>query len=254
MHLLPVLALCLLPLRLAACEIALVMAVDVSGSVDPQEYDIQMRGLAAALRDGAVAGALAEGRAQVALVQWSGSSRQQVTLPWREIASFADAEALAAEVEQAPRAWRHFSTAIGEALRAAAALFAQVPDCRRRVIDLSGDGASNEGPEPAGQKPALTALGIVVNALAIEGQELDVTALSVQGVDPDLTGYYFENVIHGPGAFVATAKSFADYPDRIRQKLLREITRQTAAAQAPAQAATTLPVSIPAERMQVPRR
>ncbi|SMX47283.1 DUF1194 domain-containing protein [Maliponia aquimaris] len=237
MRLLPILVLCLLPLRLAACEIALVLAVDVSGSVDVQEYDIQMQGLAAALRDGAVVGALVEGRARVALLQWTGNSRQQVTLPWREIASFAEAEALARDIETAPRAWRHFSTAIGEALRAAIALFAEVPDCRRRVIDLSGDGLSNEGPEPATLKPALGAQGIVVNALAIEGAEADLTA------------YFYENVIHGPGAFVATANGYADYPRRIRQKLLREITKQTAAGATPAP-----PGSIPAERMQTPQR
>jgi hypothetical protein len=108
-------ALCIVPLRLWACEIALVLAVDVSGSVDAKEYDLQMRGLALALRDGAVSEALVSSRAQVALVQWTGSSRQQVALPWREIRSFADTEALAVAVTEAPRAWRHFSTAIGAA-------------------------------------------------------------------------------------------------------------------------------------------
>jgi Ca-activated chloride channel family protein len=207
---------CIVPLRLWACEIALVLAVDVSGSVDAKEYDLQMRGLALALRDGAVSEALVSSRAQVALVQWTGSSRQQVALPWREIRSFADTEALAVAVTEAPRAWRHFSTAIGEALRASAKLFDQVPQCARHVIDLSGDGYSNEGPNPASIKPALVAQGITVNALAIEG-----------AVD-DLTAYFFENVIVGHGAFVATAKGYPDYPDRIRQKLLRELVEQTA--------------------------
>lgn len=216
MRLLTILAACVLPARLMACEIALVLAVDVSGSVDAQEYDIQMQGLALALRDGAVAEALVRGKARVALVQWTGSTRQQVTIPWREIRDFDAAGALAAEIAVTPRAWRHFSTAIGEALRTSAALFDQLPDCRRRVIDLSGDGYSNEGPDPATLKPHLRARNITVNALAIEGAE------------EDLTGYFYENVIAGPGAFVATANGYADYPDRIRQKLLRELTRQTA--------------------------
>lgn len=208
-------ATCLAPLRLAACEVALVLAVDVSGSVDPQEYDIQMQGLALALRDGAVSEALVRGGAHVALLQWTGSSRQQVTLPWREIRSFDDSDALADEIAGAPRAWRNYSTAIGEALRVAADLFDEVPQCRRHVIDLSGDGLSNEGPEPASQRARLTARGITVNALAIEGAE------------DDLTAYFYENVIMGTGAFVATAAGYDDYPDRIRQKLLREVTKQT---------------------------
>lgn len=216
MRLFPVLAVCLLPMRLAACEVALVLAVDVSGSVDVQEYRIQMQGLAAALRDGAVAEALVRGKVRVSLVQWTGSSRQQVTIPWRKIAGFNDTETLAAEIAASPRAWRHFSTAIGEALGASAALFGDTPDCRRHVIDLSGDGVSNEGPDPATVKPDLRSLNVTVNALAIEGTE------------DDLTAYFYENVITGPGAFVATANGYADYPDRIRQKLLRELTRQTA--------------------------
>ncbi|MGP6088161.1 DUF1194 domain-containing protein [Antarctobacter jejuensis] len=216
MRLLTLLICFLFPMRLAACEVALVLAVDVSGSVDPHEYRIQMQGLATALRDSAVAEALVRGKARVSLVQWTGSSRQQVTIPWREIGGFKDTEALAAEIAAAPRAWRHFSTAIGEALRTSATLFQTTPQCRRRVIDLSGDGLSNEGPEPQSLKPLLRALNITVNALAIEGAE------------HDLTGYFYENVITGPGAFVATADGYADYPDRIRQKLLRELTRQTA--------------------------
>lgn len=192
------------------------LAVDVSGSVDHREYAIQMQGLALALRDGAVSEALVRARAQVALVQWTGASRQQVTLPWREIAGFDASDRLARDIAEAPRAWRNFSTAVGEALEASADLFAQVPHCERRVIDLSGDGISNEGPDPINSRARLTRERITVNALAIEGEE------------DDLTGYFFENVIWGPGAFVATANGFEDYPPRIRQKLLRELTRQTA--------------------------
>lgn len=212
-----ILFLCVMPFRLLGCDVALVLAVDVSGSVDAQEYKIQMQGLARALQDGAVSEALVKGRAQVALVQWTGTSRQQVTLPWREIDSFADAAALADDVAQAPRAWRHFSTAIGEALRASAVLFASVPQCRRRVIDLSGDGSSNEGPPPPSVRPLLAQEGIIVNGLVIEGAD-----------DEDLTAYFRKNVIFGPGAFAATAANYAEYPQRIRQKLLRELTKQTA--------------------------
>ncbi|KIC16984.1 DUF1194 domain-containing protein [Leisingera sp. ANG-Vp] len=207
------------PLRAAACDLALVLAVDVSGSVDASEYRIQMDGLAAGLRDGVVSEALVKGRAQVMLMQWSGETRQEVTLPWASVRSFADVEALARRIEQAPRPWRNYSTAVGEALFLALEQFAAVTQCKRKVIDISGDGFSNEGVEPREAHGALSALGVTVNAIAIEQSE------------PDLTAYFFENVIRGEGAFVVTAASFADYPSRIRRKLVREVARQTAAVQ-----------------------
>lgn len=205
------------PLRTAACDLALVLAVDVSGSVDADEYRIQMDGLAAGLRDGVVSEALVKARAQVLLMQWSGESRQEVTLPWAEIRTFGDVEALARAIEQAPRPWRNYSTAVGEALFLGLEQFPAVEHCKRRVIDMSGDGFSNEGVEPRAAHAALAEAGVTVNAIAIEQSE------------PDLTAYFFENVIRGEGAFVVSASSFADYPARIRKKLVREVARQTAA-------------------------
>ena len=213
-----------LPAQARACELALALAVDISGSVDPTEYNIQMQGLANALRDGIVAEALVRAEAEVMLVQWTGSSRQELTIPWTRMGSFADVEALAQRIETAPRRWRNFSTAIGDALAFTLGYFAAVTDCKRRVIDVSGDGPSNEGAEPLAVRPALRQAGITVNALAIEESETDLTA------------YFWENLIMGEGAFVVTANRFEDYPDRIRMKLIRETTAQiscTGAACAP---------------------
>ncbi|MGR3760438.1 DUF1194 domain-containing protein [Roseobacteraceae bacterium NS-SX3] len=207
----------LLPRLAAACDLALVLAVDVSGSVDAKEYRIQMDGLAEGLRDGIVSEALVKGRAQVTLIQWSGASRQEISIPWTKVESFAALEALAQQIEAAPRPWRNYSTAVGEALFLGLAQFEAVPECRRRVIDISGDGLSNEGIEPKLIHAALAAADVTVNAIAIEQSE------------PDLTAYFFENVIRGEGAFVVTAGSFKDYPSRIRKKLAREVARQTAA-------------------------
>lgn len=200
----------------AACDLALLLAVDVSGSVSREEYRIQSDGLAAALRDGLVAEALIKAQARVALVQWSGTSRQEVTIPWVAIESYAELEVLAARIETDERLWRDYSTAIGEALAIGEAQFADVPDCRRRVIDVSGDGSSNEGQEPRERHAALRAAGITVNALVIEGSE------------PDLDVYFWENVITGEGAFMITANGFAEYPTAIRRKLIRETTEQVA--------------------------
>ncbi len=200
-----------------ACDLALVLAVDVSGSVDTEEYRLQMEGLAQGLLDPIVSEALVRGQAQVLLLQWTGSSRQDVAVPWTEITGFPALEAFAHDVAHGPRIWRNYSTAIGEALSFAVPLFDEVEDCARRVIDVSGDGVSNEGVSPTGVHPRLRAADITVNAIAIEESEADLTA------------YFFENVIHGDGAFVETAATFADYPEGIRRKLLREVTRQTAA-------------------------
>lgn len=197
-----------------ACDLALMLAVDVSGSVDKQEFRIQMDGLALALRDGIVADALIEQQAQVSVVQWTGASRQRQTIPWTAISNYQDVLRLADAIESDPRIWRNYSTAIGEALMVSRDAFAPVASCARKVIDLSGDGVSNEGVEPATLRTSLVSKDIIVNAIAIETD------------DTDLTAYFFENVIAGPGAFVATANGFADYPEQIKRKLQRETTRQ----------------------------
>jgi Ca-activated chloride channel homolog len=202
------------PMHARACELALMLAVDVSGSVDPQEYRIQMDGLAAALQDGTVADALVEQRAKVSLLQWTGSSRQRLTIPWTQVRNHADVLSLASRIADDPRVWRNYSTAIGEAMAVGRKAFRAVTDCRKWVIDISGDGVSNEGIEPATQRPAMIADKITVNAIAIETDRTD------------LTGYFYENLISGPGAFVVTAAGFRDYPDQIKRKLQRETTKQ----------------------------
>lgn len=201
-------------LRTHACEIALVLAVDVSGSVDNNEYRIQMQGLADGLRDPSVSEALVAQEAAVLVLQWTGSSRQRVVTPWTRMTDFEVLEEFATRVETAPRVWRNFSTAIGEALAFAGAQFADVPDCERWVIDISGDGSSNEGVEPKDVHNVLSVSNIIVNALVIEGAE------------PQITEYFWENVILGDGAFVITANSFEEYPNRMQRKLLREVTKQ----------------------------
>ncbi|WP_170385825.1 DUF1194 domain-containing protein [Ruegeria atlantica] len=200
-----------------ACDLALALAVDVSGSVDSSEYRIQMDGLATGLRDPLVSEALVRGQAQVMLVQWTGSSRQKTTIPWTKIDSFETLEQFADKVANDPRVWRNFSTAIGEALEMTMSSFEPVSECKRHLIDISGDGVSNEGIEPSELHEALRSRGVTVNAIAIEESE------------PDLTAYFFENVIVGEGAFVVSASGFADYPERIRKKLLREVVKQSAA-------------------------
>lgn len=200
-----------------ACDIALVLAVDVSGSVDNEEFRIQMDGLAEGLRDPAVAEALVAGEAALTVLQWTGTTRQAVSVPWTQVRSFEDLDTLATQIEAVTRKWRNYSTAIGEALEFSQALFADAPQCDRRVVDISGDGSSNEGVEPSEARQQVEAAGTTINALVIEGAE------------PDLTAYFRENVIEGPGAFVITANSYEEYPKRMQMKLLREVAKQVSA-------------------------
>lgn len=206
------LALAALPAR-AACGIALVLAVDVSGSVDAWEYELQTRGLEAALRDPEVAAALVQQRAAVALVQWSGSGQQALSIPWTRIEEPAQAARLAGRVGAVPRAFGGGNTAVGEAVDFAAALFGTaVRDCARWVIDVSGDGDENEGFTIGRARRAALARGITINGLAIEGL----------GTGQAITNFYRVWVVT-PGGFVVTAQGHADFARAMRLKLLREL-------------------------------
>jgi Ca-activated chloride channel family protein len=195
----------------AACSIALALTVDVSGSINEKEYRLQMDGVAAALRDRSVADALVSSEVALMLVQWSGSSRQEVSVGWRRMLSLERVYAFADLAEQAPRAWAVYSTGIGNALLFTSAQFDEVSDCEHKVIDVSGDGYSNEGPDPSEIAQALALQGFQINGLAIEGDEFE------------LTEYYRHNVVAGEAAFVFTAETYADYPKTIWRKLLSEL-------------------------------
>jgi len=203
-----------------ACDVALVLALDVSGSVDAKEYRLQAQGLSAALGDPIVSEALVNAKALVAVVQWSGKPHQQVVVPWTPTDSHDDVAALRTAIEAAPRAFINYSTGIGEAVRVSADLFETAPRaCRRKVIDVSGDGPSNEGAEPKAMRAYLDQAGITVNGLAIEGSE------------DGIAQYYKDHVIHGPGSFVEIARGFKDFPRAISRKLLRELADTVASVE-----------------------
>ncbi len=195
-----------------ACDIALMLTVDVSGSIDAREYRLQMDGMAAALEDSSIADALVAAKAKVSVVQWSGSSRQEISVDWRQMNTLSDVEILVRDVKKLKRPWRHFSTAIGDMLIQVGPMFDGV-GCKQSVIDVSGDGISNEGHAPDEPRDALVVKGIRINALAILG-----------ATDQDLTQYYRKHVIGGLNSFVYEAANYEDYPETIRRKLLDEIT------------------------------
>ncbi|MFL1463891.1 DUF1194 domain-containing protein [Roseococcus sp. DSY-14] len=188
---------------------SLVLALDVSASVDFAEFALMAGGLAAALRDPAVQGA-AGGPVALAALFWSEA--QEVALPWALLRAPADWAAAADALDAAPRAPRAGATATGEALVAALALLARCPfPAARAVVDVSGDGAANRGRPPGPVRDLGVAAGVVLNALAVGDEE------------PDLAAHYAREVIGGPGAFVMECASYADFGEAMRRKLLREL-------------------------------
>jgi len=218
-----------------ACDIALVLAMDVSGSVDAAEYRLQMDGTAAALLDPEVREALLAGQVALSVTQWSGADQQITVMGWQAMHEPADIDRFAAALRRVPRAFERGNTAVGAAIDHARALFSQARHCRSWIIDISGDGDENEGFTIGTARRAAIREGIVINGLAIEDL----------GSARAITNFYQRWVIT-PGAFVETAQGHDDYARAIRQKLLRELRAPVAfapALPAPGQEARHLPLS-----------
>lgn len=194
-----------------ACRTALILSMDVSQSVDPGEYRLQIDGLAAALRDPEIAEILVRDEVALSVVQWSGVDAQEVSLDWTQMRSPSHVELFAAAVAQLPRAFVMSNTAPAEAMRHALDHFGRGPECTRRVIDMSGDGTPNAGGEIGQMRRAAERAGVTVNGLAIEG------------LGRAITNFYQRNVITRDG-FVETARGHRDYARAIRRKILREIS------------------------------
>ncbi len=208
------LLLCLTTPPALACETALLLSIDVSGSIDAGDYRLQTEGLAAALTDPEVAEALVRGQVALAVVQWSGVAEQALVLPWQRMLDPRDVTRFATRAAAMQRSFTGSDTAVGQGLRFAAAQFTAVPDCRNKVIDVSGDGQENAGFTDAQARRAAMDMGLAINAIAIEEP----------GPASPITSYY-RNWIITPGGFVLTARGLQDYARTLRLKLLRELTR-----------------------------
>jgi hypothetical protein len=195
-------------------DLELVLAVDSSGSVDFNEFELQARGIARAFRDPevieAIEGAAPNGIA-VSVMQWSGRREQLVAVDWTKVTDAAAAAALAAKIQAMDRILIG-ETAIADALRFATAHL-QYGGFRgaRRIIDVSGDGPTNAGGEPDPMRDSAARAGITINGLAILNES------------PTLDLYYADHVIGGPDAFIITAHDYEDFARAIRLKLLKEI-------------------------------
>ncbi len=196
-------------------DLQLVLAVDVSGSVNQQRFEQQRQGYVQAFRDPRVHRAIQSGAEQaiaVTMTQWTGPSFQVIAVPWMLVKDEASARAFAAAIETAPRQLFAGGTSISGAIDHARSLFAQAPHRGRRlVIDVSGDGANNRGRPSAQARDEAIEAGIVINGLPI------------LALEPNLDEFYTNNVIGGPNSFIVPAKTFDEFADAILKKLITEI-------------------------------
>src|SRR5690349_15432023 len=218
----------------ADVDVELVIAVDVSYSMDPDEQALQREGYMLALTSKEFLQALrqgAHGKIAVTYFEWAGQSDQKILMPWRMIDGPESADAVAAEISRAP--YRRASrTSISGALRFAKPLFDDSGyKGLRRVIDVSGDGANNAGPLVELTRDDVLAAGITINGLPIMLKRPYAGTLDIENLDD----YYEDCVIGGPGSFVIPIREREKFIEATRTKLVLEIAgRQPEARIVPA--------------------
>jgi len=204
-------------------DLELVLAVDVSRSMDYEERRLQRDGYVAAFRHPEVIAAIASGplgRIAVTFFEWAGPLKQTVVVPWTTIASANDANAFADRLG-AEAVRRERGTSISGGLVFASVLFEQ-SNVRsyRRAVDVSGDGPNNLGPPVVAARDRLVADGVTINGLPImlrPGGGMGAFGIA------ELDIYYEDCVVGGPGAFVVTVDDVSQFPAAIRRKLVLEI-------------------------------
>ena len=194
-------------------DLALVLAVDVSASVDYDEFALMIGGLSAAFLGPAVIAAATGGpRGAIAVAALFWSEAQALAMPWMRLASAEEGEVIAEALLAAPRQPRAGATALGEGLVAALALLARCPaPAGRQVVDVSGDGAGNRGRPSGPVRDVAVAAGVVINGLAVVNEEVELAA------------HYAAEVIGGPGSFVLECADYGDFAEAIGRKLVREM-------------------------------
>jgi hypothetical protein len=204
-------------------DLALVLAVDVSGSIEKDEAELQRQGFVQAFRNEAVIRAVTSGehkRIAVTYIEWAGTGHQRLGVDWRLIDSAAAAGAFAEELAALPFAsalWTSISGAIDFGM---GRLRASPYRAKRRVIDISGDGANNHGEGIVTARDRAVRQGVTINGLPIvNGRPSPYGTPQL----PNLDWYFEDCVIGGPGAFIVVADGFADFGRAIKRKLIREI-------------------------------
>jgi hypothetical protein len=197
-------------------DLALVLAIDCSFSVDTSEFRLQMQGLGQAFRHKEIHDAIAQGpsgRIAVSVFQWSDDRSQLIVVPWTIIDSAEAATLLADQLETMPRKLAEGGTSISQAMRFGGAMLQAAPfRSERHVIDISSDGRNNIGISPDRVRNELVRRGMTINALVIINEW------------PTLDKYFEQQVVGGPAHFVIIANDYPAYAEAIYRKLLREIT------------------------------
>ena len=225
----------------ASCRQALALGLDVSGSVDAREYNLQMKGLAAALDSPKVRQALMilpGTPVHLLIYEWSGPEDPTVVLPWTAVTGPQVLNGIIGQLRSLERRQATPGTALGLAMREGVRHLNQRTECWKRTLDLSGDGQSNLGPRPVDVKPEIEPTGITINALVIgvDSQGIgDIRQSEISG----LSAYFQSNVIVGEDSFVETALGFEDYAAAMARKLEREL-ETLILGQAPAQSSVSL--------------
>jgi hypothetical protein len=207
-------------------DVQLVLAVDVSYSMDPDEQALQREGYMAAITSREFLQAIREGghgRIALTYFEWAGIHHQQIIVPWRLIDGPEAADGFAADIGRS-RYTRASRTSISGALLFAAPLF-EDSGYRgiRRVIDVSGDGVNNNGPMVTDARDEVLAKGITINGLPILLKRPHPSTMDIDRLDV----YYEDCVIGGPGSFVIPIKEREQFKEAIRTKLLLEIASRT---------------------------
>lgn len=205
-------------------DLELVLAVDVSTSIDDGEFALQRKGYAQAFMSPEVIAAIrsgAHGRIAVAYVEWAAADAQKLVVPWTVLSDAESGTLFSEEILAAPRSFRGW-TSISGAIDFAMQVFAESPHAgARRVIDVSGDGINNSGRPAENARDDALAKGVTINGVVIMN---DVpTPMAYWRTEPPLDEFYRERVIGGPGAFVMIVEDFTTFEHAIRNKLLREI-------------------------------
>jgi uncharacterized protein DUF1194 len=210
-------------------DAAIVLAADVSRSIDDDEFALERRGYADAVQSQQLIDAIStgpHGAIALAYVEWAGDGEERVVVDWAVIRNLADARAFAAALTAAPRSY-FGRTAIGAAIDFSFALFAESAfETGRRVIDVSGDGTNNQGRPVTAARDAAASAGAVINGLAIFNRKAAALGgyLALHTNPPGgLAQYYRDNVIGGAGAFVVQIDDFRTFGEAMMRKLVNEI-------------------------------
>lgn len=204
-------------------DLALALAIDISGSIDPDEAKLQREGYVQAFRDPAIVRAILggpNGRVAVAYFEWSDAWVQRLLIDWTLLDTAAAIDSFAKRLAAAPISIAR-RTSISGAIRYAIPLFGRNPyQPERKVLDISGDGSNNDGGLVTDQRHEALKQRIVINGLPIMNDRPNPFGFPSEG---DLDKYYLHCVTGGPRSFIEVARDFDDFPRAVRKKLLQEV-------------------------------